>query len=86
MSLWETTVKCAVLFSDIAGSSKLYKQMGDQQANTTVTNAIVIMRRHIMNNRGTVIKTNGAQVMARFDSAVDAASAAIAKARASLLM
>ncbi len=78
MTTWQTTVKCAVLFSGISGSSRFYKEMGDQHASTAVTNCVAMMHRHVLFNSGTVVKTNGEEVMARFDSAAKACHAAVA--------
>lgn len=70
-----STDNYAVLFADIAGSSDLYKKIGDEQAKEAISNSMRIMDSLISLNRGIVIKTIGDEIMARFDDP-DAATAA----------
>lgn len=72
------TENYAVMFADIAGSSSLYKKIGDEQAKEAIFNSMRVMESLITVNGGTVIKTIGDEIMSRFDSpdlATDAARA-----------
>jgi class 3 adenylate cyclase len=53
----------AVLFADIAGSTKLYDTLGDAQAKTLIDECIGIMRGVVAHYSGRVIKTIGDEVM-----------------------
>jgi len=65
------------MFADVAGSTKLYEQLGDVIANSVISEVIELMQTSVVNNQGTVIKTIGDEVMCRFSSADNAANAAI---------
>lgn len=68
----------AILFADIAGSSRLYKDLGDNSAQDLIARALDEMSQVVRRNNGTVVKTIGDEIMARFDSATAAIEAAIA--------
>jgi adenylate cyclase len=53
----------AVLFADIAGSTKLYDTLGDTQAKKMVDECIALMRGVVTQYGGRVIKTIGDEVM-----------------------
>ena len=53
----------AVLFADIAGSTKLYDTLGDTQAKLLVDECIGLMREIVKRHAGRVIKTIGDEVM-----------------------
>lgn len=53
----------AVLFADIAGSTKLYDTLGDTQAKLMVDECIALMRGIVAQYGGRVIKTIGDEVM-----------------------
>jgi len=53
----------AVLFADIAGSTKLYDTLGDAQAKTLIDECLGIMRGVVARYAGRVIKTIGDEVM-----------------------
>ena len=53
----------AVLFADIAGSTKLYDTLGDTQAKKMVDECIALMRGIVAQYGGRVIKTIGDEVM-----------------------
>jgi adenylate cyclase len=66
----------AVFFADVAGSSSLYKKIGDEQARGTMYQCLSLMTRIAEENGGTVVKTIGDELMVRFNSADDAVCAA----------
>ena len=68
---------CSVMFADVAGSTKLYEQMGDERANSIISEVIEIMCDAITTFSGTIIKTIGDEVMCRFSQPDDCAKAAI---------
>ncbi len=71
-------IKTAIVFSDIAGSSKLYKVFGDQKANAAISECVAMMAREVKRHQGIVVKTIGDEVMARFKSADQACAAGCA--------
>ena len=66
-----------ILFSDIAGSTRLYEQLGDFQAHRLIATAVSRMRDIVQSSQGTVIRSIGDEVMCRFDAPETAARAAI---------
>jgi adenylate cyclase len=77
-------IKTAVMFSDVAGSSTMYKKLGDKQAKSAIGAAVELMMTETRANSGVVIKTIGDEVMSRFERAADACDAAIAIQRHTL--
>lgn len=67
----------ALMFADLSGSSALYKRLGNQEAKAIVDNAVSVMVATTIVHEGTVVKTIGDEVMARFDDASAACDAAI---------
>ncbi len=68
----------AIMFADISGSSVLYKNLGNRDAKALVDNAVSFMASSTIVREGTVVKTIGDEIMARFDTANAACEAAIA--------
>ena len=66
----------AVLFADIAGSSGLYQNHGDERALAAIEGCLNVMRAATAEYRGRVIKTIGDELMVVFASADDAFCAA----------
>lgn len=66
----------AIMFADIAGSTRLYNQLGDSKAELLISTRLTSMQRITVNHRGRVIKTIGDEIMCQFGSAEDAALAA----------
>ncbi len=73
----QTTGYCVVMFADVAGSTKLYDELGDETANSVISQVISMMQDSTEAFSGVVIKTIGDEVMCRFDTTNDAAKAAI---------
>jgi adenylate cyclase len=70
--------KTAVMFVDIEGSTRLYDNLGDQQAQSLISRCLDTVSGVIRDCGGVIIKTIGDEVMSRFadeDRAVDAACA-----------
>jgi class 3 adenylate cyclase len=66
-----------VMFADVSGSSVLYKQLGDAEANRIVSGKLRSMARVIVDCQGQIIKTIGDEIMAHFPDPVDGLKAAI---------
>lgn len=66
-----------VMFADVAGSSGLYKRLGDTRANQIVSETVNGMCEVVLANRGRIIKTIGDEVMAQFTDPLDGLTAAI---------
>lgn len=67
-----------ILFADIAGSTRLYEQLGDLRALELVNACIERIHKVAESCRGNVVKTIGDEVMCRFEVPDDAGSAAMA--------
>lgn len=68
----------AILFADVAGSSQLYREQGDRQAQHLIGRVLADMSDTVTRRNGRVIKTIGDEIFCHFDSASDAMEAAIA--------
>ncbi len=73
----QTIDACTVMFADVAGSTKLYEELGDNKANNVISELIDLMQSATASNNGIVIKTIGDEVMCRFNRPDDAANTAI---------
>ena len=70
--------QAAVLFADVAGSTKLYESLGDAEALETITRVLDVMRQVCEDHGGRIVKTIGDEAMVVFPSAANATYAAIA--------
>src|SRR6185436_9424865 len=59
----------AVLFADVAGSTKLYDALGDAEAKVLIDEALSGMKGVTQRHRGRVIKTIGDELMCVFPDA-----------------
>jgi len=66
------------MFADVSGSSVLYKRVGNEAAKATIDDAVQFMTALTIVHEGTVVKTIGDEIMARFDLVSQACEAAIA--------
>jgi class 3 adenylate cyclase len=62
-------VQVAVLFADVAGSTKLYEALGDTEAKVLIDEALIGMKVITQRHRGRVIKTIGDELMCVFPDA-----------------
>lgn len=67
---------CAILFSDVSGSTALYEIMGDEHAFALIECCLTTMSNCTSQSGGRVVKTIGDAVMAVFPTADAAATAA----------
>lgn len=69
--------QAAILFADIAGSTRLYETLGDTEALATIAKALDVIRQVCEEHGGRIVKTIGDEAMAIFPNAANAAYAAI---------
>ncbi len=69
------TINCAVMFSDVAGSTALYDKYGDTEAKAIIENCLNLMAEITKQYKGVVIKTIGDEIMSRFPTAEDGVNA-----------
>jgi adenylate cyclase len=69
--------RLAIMFADIAGSTKLYETVGDAKARELTANCIELLSQITRDKQGVVIKTIGDEVMCTFPSADAAAEASV---------
>jgi adenylate cyclase len=72
------TRTAAILFADVAGSSRLYKSLDDARAEGIINAVVVEMSALTREHGGAVIKTIGDEIMAGFVTAEAAVRAAVA--------
>jgi adenylate cyclase len=65
----------AILFADIAQSTKLYEKIGNSAAQRLIATCLAAMTDVCMRHGGTVIKTIGDEIMCTFPTAKDAVDA-----------
>ncbi len=73
----ETQQTLAILFADIAGSTKLYETVGDVEAHRRVAESLAFMAHAVQLHGGSVLRTVGDSTLASFgdcDAALQAAS------------
>jgi adenylate cyclase len=66
----------AVLFADVAGSTRLYEQLGDAKALSTIDQCLALVREASSGHGGRVVKTIGDEAMVVFPSSDQAVNAA----------
>lgn len=66
----------SLMFADIVGSSKLYKDLGNSHAQTFIDKIIADLNQIIIDNLGFTVKTIGDEIMCCFNHAENAANAA----------
>jgi len=71
-----TSASLAVLFADVAGSTRLYESLGDVEALATINRCLALVRNVCDGHGGRIIKTLGDEAMAVFPTADQAAKAA----------
>ena len=74
----ETSENLSVLFADMAGSSRLYKLLGNTEARRLITNLLVKLSACALENQGGSLLTIGDELMCAFTSADYAVATAAA--------
>lgn len=67
-----------ILFCDVVGSTRLYRELGDDAALAVVSDCLATIGDQIAQGGGRVVKTIGDEIMAIFPDAVPAYDAAVA--------
>jgi len=67
----------AILFADIANSTRLYESLGNDTARCLIGNCLSLLSEVTVGHQGTVIKTIGDEIMCTFPGIDNAVSAAI---------
>jgi adenylate cyclase len=60
------TIKCVVMFADVAGSTTIYEKMGDDLARERISNALNTLIDITRKNKGHLVKTIGDEILAYF--------------------
>ncbi len=71
-----------VVFSDIAGSTRIIETVGDVRGHEVVASVLECLAEVTGRHRGQVVKTIGDEIMSAFESPADALSAAVEMQRA----
>jgi len=71
-----------VVFSDIAGSTRIIASVGDVRGHEVVASVLECLAEVTARHRGTVVKTIGDEIMAAFEDPLDALAAAVDMQRA----
>ena len=72
----DDTRNLAILFADVAGSTRLYETMGDAEALATIGRCLALIQSVCEGHGGRLIKTIGDEAMVMFTEADQAAEAA----------
>lgn len=67
----------AILFADVAGSTRLYEKIGDRAAREAISQLLERMTAVAQRYSGVLVKTIGDEILVRFPTAEHATSAAI---------
>jgi adenylate cyclase len=60
------TVTCVVMFADVAGSTAMYENLGDDLARERISNALDTLISTCANHGGTLVKTIGDEILVYF--------------------
>jgi class 3 adenylate cyclase len=74
----QITCNTTVVFADVAGSSRLYQEVGNDEAIRRISALMNHLTQTVLKYRGVVIKTIGDEIMCHFPVAEDACDASIA--------
>lgn len=66
-----------ILFCDVVGSTRLYRELGDDSALVVISDCLATISNQIADGRGQVLKTIGDEIMAIFPDAASAYDAAV---------
>jgi len=72
----EDSIECTVMFADVSGSTQLYEQLGNTQAQECITGCLREMSEIVKLNLGVIVKSMGDEIMCRFGNADDAVKSA----------
>ncbi|NQZ06108.1 MAG: adenylate/guanylate cyclase domain-containing protein [Algicola sp.] len=67
----------AIMFADVAGSTRLYEHLGDVSAEKQINDCLQLMESIVQRHHGQVVKKIGDEIMVQYNTAIDAANCAI---------
>lgn len=70
------TITCVVMFADVAGSTAMYENLGDDLARERISNSLNILISSSTNHGGVLIKTIGDEILVYFPDVDEAMFAA----------
>jgi len=70
-------ITLAILFADVADSTKIYETLGNEAARKLIGDCISLLSKVTESHQGTVIKTIGDEIMCTFPTIDDAVAAAM---------
>ncbi len=73
----QENLNLAILFADIANSTKIYESLGNQTALDLIDDCLSLLAKVAVRYKGTVVKTIGDEIMCTFPSAAQAVDAAM---------
>ncbi|EKD81312.1 MAG: adenylate/guanylate cyclase [uncultured bacterium] len=73
----DTNTALAIMFADIAQSTKLYDKIGNTAAHALISSCIAVMSEVCASHGGTIVKTIGDEIMCTFPTTKDAVDAAM---------
>ena len=76
MAIDPAPAELAVLFADVSGSTRLYEELGDEAALSTIARCLAVVKDACNGHQGRLIKTIGDEAMVVFPGADHAAEAA----------
>ena len=70
------TINCVVMFADVAGSTSMYENMGDELARERISGALDALISISGSHQGKLVKTIGDEILVYFNDADEAVKAA----------
>ena len=70
------TINCVVMFADVAGSTSMYENMGDELARERISKALDALISIVGSHSGKLVKTIGDEILVYFNDADEAVNAA----------
>ncbi|PCJ46578.1 MAG: hypothetical protein COA99_02565 [Moraxellaceae bacterium] len=69
-------LELVIFFADVAGSTRLYETLGDIEAHDCIVESLSHISKYVRQHKGAVVEVIGDEVMAYFETSVDAVSCA----------
>lgn len=73
----QNEIQRAILFADVVDSSRLYQKLGDERAQSLISEGVSLMRDIVEQYNGVFIKSIGDEVLAEFESPSQAVESGI---------
>ncbi len=69
-------LELVIFFADVAGSTRLYETLGDKDAHECIVESLNSISKYVRENNGVVAEIIGDEVMAYFETSIDASNCA----------